>query len=74
MKRCFAFTAVVFACCLGSAQSQAPAPAAPQNPRRVLESIRETNSKLLEQQTKTLQTLEEMEKISQTLKSLGKRA
>jgi hypothetical protein len=76
MKRYFALSAIALACSLGIARSQAPASATatPANTRRMLETIRETNAKLLEQQAKTLQLLEEMEKTSQTLKTLGKRA
>jgi hypothetical protein len=74
MNRFAAFTAILLACTLSSAHSQAPAPATAANNRKLLETIRDTNAKLLEQQAKTLQLLEEMEKSSQTLKTLGKRA
>jgi hypothetical protein len=74
MKRFCALAAIIITCALSSAQSQAPALATPANNRKLLETVRETNAKLLEQQAKTLQLLEEMEKTSQTLKTLGKRA
>lgn len=77
MKRFAILSAVALFCALSSAQAQAPAaPVAPSpaNNRKLLETMRETNAKLLEQQAKTLQLLEEMEKTSQTLKTLGKRA
>ena len=80
MKRFALLSAFALSCVLSSAQAQAPAapavPAAPSpaNSRKLLESMRDTNAKLLEQQAKTLQLLEEMEKTSQTLKTLGKRA
>ena len=76
MKRFALLSAIVLSCILSSAHSQAPgAPAAsPANNRKMLETLRDTNAKLLEQQAKTLQLLEEMEKTSQTLKTLGKRA
>jgi predicted protein tyrosine phosphatase len=67
----------------GSLYSQAPAPAlgvapagAPANAAetlRLLQQMRESNAKLLEQQARTLQLLDEMEKTSQTIKTLGKR-
>ena len=57
--------------------SQAPAvqPAKPAGtPTEMLKTIREQNAKLLDQQTKTLQLLDEMEKTSQAIKLLGKRS
>jgi hypothetical protein len=74
MKPFSALAAMVLVCSFGTAQSQAPAAPSPQNTRRALETLKEANAKLIEQQAKTLQLLEEMEKTSQTLKSLGKRA
>ena len=68
--------ALVLACAITTAHSQAPAPATPASPaevRKVLEATKQANAKLLEQQAKTLQLLEEMEKTAQTLKTLGKR-
>ena len=74
MKRFAALFALTLAAVIGSAQSQAPAPTAtPANHRKLLETLRDTNTKLLEQQAKTIQLLDEMEKTSQTLKTLGKR-
>jgi hypothetical protein len=73
MKRFAPLFALGLACFLSSAQSQAPVPATAANNRKLLETLRETNTKLLEQQAKTIQLLEEMEKTSQTLKTLGKR-
>jgi hypothetical protein len=70
-----------------TAFSQAPAapvPAAPAAPPaaapsmadtlKMLQSIRDQNAKLIEQQTATLKLLEEMEKTSQQLKFFGKRS
>jgi hypothetical protein len=82
MNRFTAFAAILLAITTSSALSQAPAPAAapapapgtPASNRALLATIRETNAKLLEQQAKTLQLLEEMEKTSQAMKMLGKRA
>jgi hypothetical protein len=74
---------VLIALAIPALQSQSPAPvpapatgAAPTAPsaRQLLEQIRDANAKLLEQQAKTLQLLDEMEKTSQTIKTLGKRA
>jgi hypothetical protein len=73
MKRFTALAALLLVCSFGTVRSQAPAPANPQNTRRTLETLKEANAKLIEQQAKTLQLLEEMEKTSQTLKALGKR-
>lgn len=73
MKRTIAFLIIASGLTAPALHSQAPAPAAPQNTRQLLQSVKESNAKLLEQQTKTLQLLEEMEKTSQTLKTLGKR-
>jgi hypothetical protein len=83
MKRTFAFLILAASLAAPALHSQAPAPAAvapapaaaaAANTRQLLQSVRESNAKLLEQQTKTLQLLDEMEKTSQTLKTLGKRA
>ena len=53
----------------------APIPPIPKGPPiEMLKAIRDANAKILEQQTSTLQKLEEMEKLSQTLKALGKRS
>jgi hypothetical protein len=55
----------------------APAPITPipvGPPLEMLKAIRDANAKLLEQQTATLLKLEEMEKISQSMKVLGKRS
>ena len=59
------------------ATAVAPAPIAPipnGPPLQMLKAIRDANAKLLEQQSATIQKLEEMEKSSQTLKVLGKRS
>jgi hypothetical protein len=82
MKRAFAFLILTASLAVPTLHSQAPAPAAvapapgaaAANTRQLLQSVRESNAKLLEQQAKTLQLLDEMEKTSQTLKTLGKRA
>lgn len=83
MNRILALACAMIACAISSAHSQAPiappaAAGAANTPaavaRQQLETIREQNAKLLEQQTRTLQLLDEMEKASQTLKTLGKRA
>jgi ABC-type transporter Mla subunit MlaD len=81
MKRTFAFLILTASLAVPVLHSQAPAPAAvapaagaAANTRQLLQSVRESNAKLLEQQAKTLQLLDEMEKTSQTLKTLGKRA
>lgn len=74
MKRNLLYTVLILAGLLAGVHSQAPAPTAAPNTRQILESTRAANAKLIEQQAKTLQLLEEMEKNSQTLKTLGKRA
>jgi hypothetical protein len=81
MKRTFAFLILTASLAVPVLHSQAPAPAAvapapaaAANTRQLLQSVRESNAKLLEQQTKTLQLLDEMEKTSQAIKTLGKRA
>ena len=74
MKRFLALTTLALTCSLGVTLSQVPAPAPITNARKQLEAVKEANVKLLEQQAKTLQLLDEMEKTSQTLKTLGKRA
>ena len=53
-----------------------PAPAAlpASSPLEQLKAMRDANAKLLEQQAKTLLQIEEMEKTSQALKVLGRRA
>ena len=57
------------------APTPVPIPPIPQGPPlEMLKAIRDGNIKLLEQQAATLQKLEEMEKLSQTLKVLGKRS
>ncbi len=59
------------------APAVAPAPITPipnGPPMEMLKAIRDANMKLLQQQSATLQKLEEMEKNSQTLKVLGKRS
>ena len=57
------------------APAPAPIPPIPQGPPlEMLKAIRDGNIKLLEQQAATLQKLDEMEKLSQTLKVLGKRS
>ena len=43
-------------------------------PLEMLKAIRDANAKIIEQQTATLQKLEDLEKLSQTLKTLGKRS
>lgn len=64
-------------------QSPAPAPAAAAKvtpivlagtPVTQLQTLRDQNKKLLDQQAAALQKLEEMEKVSQALKILGKRS
>lgn len=78
MKTFLLLAAALSICTVVDAQTPAPvAPAAPANPaetRKMLEAIRDTNAKLIEQQAKTLQLLDEMEKTSQAIKTLGKRA
>jgi hypothetical protein len=83
MKKLLLPFAVLVALAIPALQSQSPAPipapaagATPAAPsaRQLLEQIRDANAKLLEQQAKTLQLLDEMEKTSQTIKTLGKRA
>jgi hypothetical protein len=74
MKRTFAFLIVAIGLAVPTLRSQAPAPAATQNTRQLLQAVKESNAKLLEQQAKTLQLLEEMDKTSQAIKTLGKRA
>ena len=56
--------------------SQTPAPAAQpaKSPLEQLKAMRDSNARLLEQQAKTLQQLDEMEKTSQALKALGRRS
>ena len=49
-------------------------PIAKGTPLEMLKAIRDANAKIIEQQTATLQKLDEMEKLSQTLKVLGKRS
>jgi hypothetical protein len=44
------------------------------SPLQMLKAMRDANAKLLEQQTATLQKLEELEKTAQNLKILGKRS
>ena len=52
-----------------------PIPPIPKGaPIEMLKAIRDANAKILEQQTATLQKLDELEKLSQTLKILGKRS
>ena len=56
-------------------QAPAPAPAAPAGTLvEQLKAIRDQNAKLLDQQAAALQKLDDLEKASQTLKVLGKRA
>ena len=89
MKRALLFLAVVIGLCVPGtmlrsqdtpdaapvAPAPAPIPPIPQGPPlEMLKAIRDGNIKLLEQQAATLQKLEEMEKLSQTLKVLGKRS
>ena len=90
MKRAFLFLAIVIGLGMPGAglhsqdaepetRPPAPAPAPiPPIPRgtpiEMLKAIRDANAKIIEQQTATLQKLEEMEKLSQTLKVLGKRS
>ncbi len=58
-----------------NAPAPAPVAAIPNGPPlQMLRAIRDGNIKLLEQQSATLQKLEEMERNSQTLKVLGKRS
>ncbi|MEQ1850401.1 MAG: hypothetical protein ABMA01_02300 [Chthoniobacteraceae bacterium] len=79
MKRILVILAVIAG--IGAASlpvhSQAPAPAVVAPGGSALEqlkAIRDRNAKLLEQQTATLQKLEELEKTSQTVKVLGRRS
>ena len=52
-----------------------PIPPIPKGaPIEMLKAIREANAKIIEQQTATLQKLDELEKLTQTLKILGKRS
>lgn len=58
------------------APAPAPKPVAPIRPGpplEMLKSIRDGNTRILEQQAAALHKLDEMEKNSQTLKVLGKR-
>ncbi len=78
MKR----TLIILAAAIGftatslTLHSQAPSPAAlpAKSPLEQLKAMRDANAKLIEQQAKTLQQLDEMEKTSQSLKMLGRRA
>ena len=74
MKRALSLLAVAAVLGIGSLSlhSQAPAPAG--TPLEQLKAIRDQNVKILEQQAATLQKLDELEKTSQTVKVLGKRA
>ena len=84
MKRTFLFLILAAGLAIPALHSQAPAPApavAPvagaipaQQARQLLEGVRESTATLLEQQAKTLQLLDEMEKTAQTIKTLGKRS
>jgi hypothetical protein len=73
MKRFLVLLGVVAVAAVPVIHSQAPAAAPVAPARQLLETLRENNAKLIEQQTKTLQLLEEMEKTSQMIKALGKR-
>ena len=78
MKRTLTIFALIagFAATSLTLHSQSPAPAAlpAKSPLEQLKAMRDANAKLLEQQAKTLLQLEEMEKTSQSLKVLGRRA
>lgn len=54
--------------------SQAPAIEQAKTPLQQLQAIRDANVKLLEQQTKTVELVAEMEKTAQQLKILSKRS
>ena len=90
MKHSFALLTMALGIACTSGLAQAPAPVAPApapiklpstrpspSPRAMLEQLqtmRDANAKLLEQQAKTLTELEAMEKTSQSIKMLGKRS
>jgi len=73
MKHTFAFLIAAACIAVPVLHSQAPAPAGAPSARQLLQTVKESNAKLLEQQSKTLQLLDEMEKTSQAIKTLGKR-
>ena len=57
------------------APAPVPIPAIPKGaPIEMLKAIRDANAKIIEQQAATLLKLDELEKLSQTLKILGKRS
>jgi hypothetical protein len=74
MKRTFALLIATACIAVPVLHSQAPVPAGVPSARQLLQTVKESNAKLLEQQAKTLQLLDEMEKTSQAIKTLGKRA
>jgi hypothetical protein len=90
MKHSLALFSLAFGIVCASSLAQAPVPVAPApapiklpstrpspSPRAMLEQLqtmRDANAKLLEQQAKTLTELEAMEKTSQSIKMLGKRS
>lgn len=58
-----------------TAPAATPIPPIPKGaPIEMLKAIRDANAKIIEQQAATLQKLDELEKLSQTLKILGKRS
>lgn len=57
------------------APAAVPIPAIPKGaPIEMLKAIRDANAKIIEQQAATLLKLDELEKLAQTLKILGKRS
>jgi uncharacterized membrane protein YgcG len=72
MKTILTFIAV--AASIVAVHSQAPAPAQAQSALQQLQTIRDANLKLLEQQAKTIEQVAEMEKVAQHLKILSKRS
>ena len=58
---------------VSTALAPAAVPAAPLTPLQALQAIRDANAKLLEQQAKAIQQLDEIQKSAAQLKAFGKR-
>jgi Spy/CpxP family protein refolding chaperone len=70
MKRKLSLLIVVLAASGALSNSQAPTT----DPVATLRKIKATNAELIDRQTKTLKLLDELQKDSQQIKTLGKRA
>lgn len=74
MKNTYLIYLATLALCFSTAHSQTPEAPRSAETLRALQALRETNTRLLEEQANTLKKLKELEVEARQIKILGKRS